>query len=190
MTPRPDVSPNPLDGGQACLLITGAPGAGKTTVAEGVARSLSRSALINGDSVSRLVVGGYVWPLGYPPEEAAAQVALCNANICSLATNFMAAGFTPVVDWIVPNAEQLDVFRAALGPWLRLVVLDPGATTCIARDRQRPTQEQFAFDAHDDLRAGMWQGFGSQGWWLDSSDFNAKSTIRHILYAAYDRGPC
>lgn len=54
------VGRSPLDGGAAALLITGAPGAGKTTVAQGVAHSLSRSAVINGDGVARLVVGAYV----------------------------------------------------------------------------------------------------------------------------------
>ena len=61
-------------------------------------------------------------------------MALCNDNICSLATNFMAAGFTPVIDWIVPDADQLDVFRVSLGSQLRLVVLDPDAGTCVSRN--------------------------------------------------------
>lgn len=188
MTPIDDTS-SPLDGGHACLLITGAPGAGKTTVAQGVARSLSRSAFISGDAVARLVVGGYVWPLGDPPAEAARQAALCNDNVCSLPYNFMAAGFTPVIDWIVPDADQLDVFRASLGSRLRLVVLDPAAT-CVARDLQRPPHEQFAFDGDDQLRATMWKGFGLRGWWLDSSDLDADSTTRHILHTAYDRASC
>ncbi|MEO3936835.1 AAA family ATPase [Dermatophilaceae bacterium Soc4.6] len=186
----PEAWPSPLDGGRAAVLITGTPGAGKTTVAQGVARALSRSAVVNGDAVARLVVGGYVWPLGDPPAEAAHQVALCNDNICSLATNFMAAGFTPVIDWIVPDADQLDVFRASLGSRLRLVVLDPDAATCVARDLQRPPLEQFAFDGHDQLRATMWKGIASRGWWLDSSDLDADSTIRHILHSAYDVGDC
>lgn len=189
MTPT-DGSHSPLDRGAAALLITGSPGAGKTTVAQGVARSLSRSAVINGDAVARLVVGGYVWPLGDPPTEAAKQVRLCNDNICSLANNFLAAGFTPVIDWIVPDAGQLDVFRAALGSRLRLVVLDPGAATCVARDLQRPPLEQFAFDGHDRLRATMWEGFGSRGWWLDSSDLDPDSTTRQILREAYARASC
>ncbi|WP_323100190.1 AAA family ATPase [Intrasporangium sp. YIM S08009] len=186
----PGSAPSPLDGGRACLLVTGGPGAGKSTVARSVARVLSRSALVEGDAVARLVVGGYVWPLGEPPEEAARQVALCNDNICSLAVNIMAAGFTPVIDWIVPDAEQLEVYRAALGPRLRLVVLDPGAATCVERDRERPPTEQFAFDGHDRLRAGMWAGFGSRGWWLDSSGLDPDSTTQQILDEAYARASC
>ena len=127
----PGSPPSPLDGGRACLLVTGGPGAGKSTVARGVARTLSRSALVEGDAVARLVVGGYVWPLGDPADEAGRQVALCNDNICSLARNVIASGFTPVIDWIVPDGDRLEVYRAALGPRLRLVVIDPGAATCV-----------------------------------------------------------
>ncbi|WP_076263665.1 AAA family ATPase [Intrasporangium flavum] len=179
-----------LDGGRACLLVTGAPGAGKTTVAQSVARSLSRSALISGDAVARMVVGGYVWPLGDPPREAARQVRLVNDNLCSLAGNFIDAGFTPVIDWIVPDADRLEVYRAQFGSRLRLVVLDPGAEACVARNLQRPAVEQFAFDGHAQLRASMWDGFRSLGWWLDSSGLDAESTTRRIVDQAYERAAC
>lgn len=184
------VTPGRLDGGRTCLLINGPPGAGKTTVANGVAGSLSRSAVINGDAIARMVAGGYVWPLGEPANEAARQVALCNTNICSLATNFLDAGFTPVIDWIVPDAAQLDVYRTRLGSRLRLIVLDPCAQTCIQRNLQRPPIEQFAFDGHAELRATMWDGFGDRGWWLDSSDLDAECTTRRILHEANELATC
>lgn len=114
-------------------------------------------------------------------------MALCNDNICSLAINFMAAGFTPVIDWIVPDADQLDVFRASLSSRLRLVVPDPDAATSVSRDLQRPSVEQFAFNGHAQLRATMWKGFASRGWWLDTSDLDADRTTRQILHTAYDR---
>lgn len=81
-----------VDQGRACLLITGAPGAGKSTVSGLVAGALSRSALIDAYFVSRLVASGYVWPLGEPADEAARQVRLLNTNLCSLArTSLMPA---------------------------------------------------------------------------------------------------
>ncbi|GAA1878258.1 hypothetical protein GCM10009814_05370 [Lapillicoccus jejuensis] len=169
------------------LLVTGSPGAGKSTVARAVAGALSRSALVNGDAVARLVVGGYVWPLGEPADEAARQVRLCNDNLCSLARNLLAAGFTPVIDWIVPDGDQLEVYRAALGERLRVVVLDPGADVCVARDRQRAPLEQFAFDGHDALRATMVEGFGGRGWWLDSSHLTAQETAALVLREADER---
>jgi hypothetical protein len=59
-----------------------------------VAATLERSARLQGDMVSQLVVSGRVRALGDP----ARQVALCNDKLCSLATNFTDAGFTPVID--------------------------------------------------------------------------------------------
>jgi adenylylsulfate kinase-like enzyme len=175
-----------LDQGRACLLITGAPGAGKSTVSGLVAGALSRSALIDAYFVSRLVASGYVWPLGEPADEAARQVRLLNTNLCSLAANFADAGFTPVIDFVLPDGEQLDTFRRALAPRrLLLVVLDPGADVCRLRNEDRPPQDQFFFDGYDDLRTAMRQGFGDVGWWFDTSGLTPPQTAQQIL----DEGP-
>ena len=115
---------------------------------------------------------------------------MCNDNICSLANSFIDAGFTPLIDWIVPDADQLDAYRTKLGIRLRRVVLDPGAQTCIARNQQRPLNEQFAFEGHAQLRTTMWDGFGSLGWWLDSSNLDAECTTRQIVQEAYERAAC
>ncbi len=130
-----------LDHGRSCLLITGAPGAGKSTVSRLVAMALSRSALLNGDHVNRMIVSGRVWALGEPANEAARQVRLCNENHCGLAVNFADAGFTPVIDWIVPDRQQLDLYREALSPRRQLVVvLAPSIDVCQHRNSQVPLQ--------------------------------------------------
>jgi Mrp family chromosome partitioning ATPase len=58
-------STHPLDTTAHCPLVTGPPGAGKSTVSRMVAAVLKRSALLDGDWVSRLVVSGRVWALGW-----------------------------------------------------------------------------------------------------------------------------
>jgi hypothetical protein len=73
-----------------------------------VARALSRAALIDAYFVGTLVVSGYVWSPGEPADEAARQVHLLNLNLCSLAANFADAGFTPVIDVVLPGGGQLD----------------------------------------------------------------------------------
>lgn len=171
-----------LDGGRACLLITGAPGAGKSTVSRLITQQLSRSALLDAHFVSTMVVSGYVWPLGRPADEAARQVQLLNTNLCALAANFADAGFTPVIDVVVPDGAQLETFRRALmSHRLLLVVLDPGSGTCRYRNQNRAPQEQFFFDGYEELRASMRHGFGNRGWWFDTSELSAEQTVEQIL---------
>lgn len=173
-----------LDNGQSILLVTGPPAAGKSTVTRMLAESLNRSALLDGDFVARLVVSGYVWPLGEPVEEAARQVALCNRNLCDLARNMVGAGITPVIDWIVPDREQFDVFSSALGGLgLRTVVLAPDPDACVERNLQRDERARFDFDDHAGLLARMGAAFGDDVLWVDSTHLSAEATVDLIVEA-------
>ena len=55
---------------------------------------MERSALVDGYVVATMVVGGYVWPLGEPREEAQRQSDLCVRNVAVLAVGFVDAGIT------------------------------------------------------------------------------------------------
>jgi predicted kinase len=173
--------PPPIDLGRVCLVVTGAPGAGKSTVTRAVAEALSWSARLDSFDISNLVVSGHVWPLGEPADEAARQATLCHENLCALATNLMSSGFTPVVDVVVPDRKALDVFLSALGDRLRLVVLDPGTDVCVSRNAARAPLEQFFFDGDAGLHATMRTGFGDLGWWLDTSGMTAEETVEDLL---------
>jgi len=183
-----DAAEQRLDGGRACLLITGAPGAGKSTISRLVADELTRSALMDSFFIGRLIASGYVWPLGEPADEAARQVRLLNTNVCALAGNFADAGFTPVIDIVLPDGEQLDTYRKALASRrLLLIVLDPGAEVCRHRNETRPPEQQFFFDGYDQLSASMRRHFGSLGWWFDTSSLTALQTVEQILAEAHER---
>lgn len=91
-----------------------------------VAAPLERAALISGDDLAGMVVRGGVGPVGHPAAEATRQLRLRTVNVATLATTFAAAGFTPVVDHLVPDRDALalltDIVRprplllASLGP--------------------------------------------------------------------------
>lgn len=170
------------------MIVTGMPGAGKTTITGLATRLLPRAAQVGGDVVNMMIRSGFVWFMGKPTEEALRQDELCNRNMCSLANNFIDFGFTVMMDTVLADRSELDFFTALMSPRpVRLVVLNPGIEVCKYRNAMRSPEEQFEFDGYERLEADMKREFGDVGWWLDTSAFSADQTADQLVAQLADR---
>jgi predicted kinase len=164
-----------------CVIVTGMPGAGKTTITSLVAQQLPRAAQVSGDAVNIMIRSGYV-SFMQPSEEALRQDELCNRNMCCLANNFIDFGFTVLMDTVLADRPELDFFIALMSPRpVRLVVLDAGIDVCKQRNAGRDPEEQFEFDGYERLNADMKREFGDLGWWIDTSAITADETTELLV---------
>jgi hypothetical protein len=100
-------------------LFTGIPGAGKTTTARRLAERLGRGVHLEGDLLQTVIASGAVWPGQEPEDEAERQIRLNVRNQCLLARSYRAAGFTPVLDYVVVSRSRLAEYEQQLAPLRR-----------------------------------------------------------------------
>jgi chloramphenicol 3-O-phosphotransferase len=170
----------------AAIIVSGIPGAGKTTVARLLARRFERAAHIEADEVQRMVVAGGVWPDGdgldqdgNPQGEALRQLELRARNVCLLANSFGEAGVVAIIDDVVIGT-RLEAFRSMLtGRPLWFVLLVPNLERVAERNATRGSDAVFERWRH--LDATTREETERVGLWLDSSELSAEETVARIL---------
>jgi predicted kinase len=174
-----------------CVIVSGMPGAGKSTVGALAARLLPRAALVKGDDVNLMIRSGGVWFMGEPKDEAARQYELCKRNMCALANNFVDYGFTVFLDTVVQDRPMLDLLVALLSPRaVRLIILAPGSEVCRDRNTTRDPIERFAFEGYEQLDADMKRDLREDGWWFDTSALTPEETAEQLIREAPERARC
>jgi predicted kinase len=174
------------------LLITGTPGAGKTTVTQMVAERLPRAARLDADVFGMMLVSGWANMLDAegnwnPGPEGQQQLRLRMVNVCSTADNFAEAGYTPVIDQVVETRQELAFIagRLRVRP-LMLVVLCPPLEVARHRNATRSVEARVDYDFAP-LARNQQRELGDLGWWLDSGELTAEETADLIVAEAAKR---
>ena len=177
-----------MTAGAFVLVLTGPAGAGKSTVAEGWARTCpDPAAHVSLDDVRRQLKSGYVDPSRGWTGEPAAQLALARRLAAGMATAYVRAGIRCVVDDAVfPDREGVgwpEWQRELAGRPHALVVLTAELDEVKARNRRRdPSRrvpEPMLAEIHG-LMAG-WAGRGHPV--VDSTGLTVDETVEAVAAA-------
>jgi len=170
----------------AIIIVSGIPGAGKTTVSRLLAQRFERGVHIESDQLQLMIASGGLWPDGEPRDEAMRQLRLRGRNCCLLADSFFEAGFTVVIDDVVIGS-RLDEFLSDLTSTpVYFVLLTPSPEVVAGRDAGRA--EKHVFDKWGHLDEIMRTETRRAGLWLDSSAMTAPETVDAILGRVWDEG--
>jgi cytidylate kinase len=116
------------------IVVTGPPGAGKSTVARALSRLFKPSALVAGDQFFGFIRQGYITPwtaAAHHQNEVVTQAAAAATG------QLVSGGYTVVYDGVI-GPWFLGTFGAATGlPFLHYAILLPPEQVCLERVRRR-----------------------------------------------------
>ena len=160
------------------VLITGAPGVGKSSVANLIAHRFSLAAHIDADELQKMIVSGGVWPSA-ATEAAVRQLVLRTSNVALLASSFLLAGVLPIIDEVVGTTEQFQVLERHLGEH-RLLIVGLAAPYAVLLERDAGRAKTTAANypgTEDKIRRTCRDAIT----WIDSSELSLDETVADVL---------
>ena len=164
-----------------CVLLTGISAAGKSTVAELLARRFWRGVHVKGDVFRRMVVSGRREMSEDAEPEARRQLDLRYRLGAATADGYFQAGFSVVVQDIVLGEDLNTYVTAIRSRPLAVVVLSPDLDTVAEREQSRAKSAygEGRISA-ETLDAVLRKKTPEIGLWVDSSEMTAAQTVDHI----------
>ena len=120
------------------FIITGAPGAGKSSVAVALMRRFPFGLHIAVDDLREWVVSGIAQPVPVWTAETGRQFRLARGAAAKVARIYAGVGFAVAIDDVISPAEARELFEAALpGYAVHKVLLRPALEVALSRNAER-----------------------------------------------------
>lgn len=174
---------------QPVVLITGISAAGKSTVADSLARRFARGVHVKGDVFRRMIVAGRHEMTSTPSDEAWRQVRLRYRLGAATADAYHKAGFAVVVQDVVIGPVLADYVASLRSRPLIVVVLTPRPEVVAQREAQRgKIAYRHGSYSISEFDAALREETPRIGWWLDNSDQQADETVDEIIERGFVSG--
>ena len=166
----------------AVVVVTGVSAAGKSTVADILARRFERGVHVRGDTFRKMVVAGRENMRPGAPPEARHQLELRYELAVAAANRYAGAGFTVVLQDVILGAYLGSVVGTITARPRYVVALCPSPEAVALREADRD-KTAYRQESHgvEELHRALLDETPRLGLWLDSSEQTPSETVGEIL---------